>query len=340
MYLDFDRFKLINDTLGHSVGDQFLIAATQRIVQHVRPGDVVARLGGDEFAILIEPVESEPVILALAERLQAALCQPYRVGGTEVNSSASIGITLSTVGYRSRRRGAARRRHRDVPCQGRAAARGTRCSTPRCAPSLSEQVQLESDLRAALESDQITLAYQPIYDLFDGRIVAFEALARWHHPQRGAIEPHVFVPVAEECGLTAVLTERVLTSACAQLKAWHQLGDMHRQLRMQVNLSGIDLNQGELAMQVATTLLTSGLEASQLTLEITENKLMTGLSTALDTLTTPARHRRGHQRGRLRHRLLVAVVVVDLADFEPEGRSDRSCTRWPSRARTARSSRP
>ncbi len=284
MYLDFDRFKLINDTMGHSVGDQFLIAATQRIVQHVRPGDVVGRLGGDEFAILIEPVESEPVILAMAERLQAALCQPYRVGGTEVNSSASIGITLSTVGYHTadevlrdadiamyRAKSSGRARHAVFDSALRT--------------GLSEQVQLESDLRAALESDQITLAYQPIYDLFDGRIVAFEALARWHHPQRGAIEPHEFVPVAEECGLTAVLTERVLTSACAQLKAWHQLGDMHRQLRMQVNLSGIDLNQGELAMQVATTLLTSGLEASQLTLEITENKLMTGLSTALDTLT-------------------------------------------------------
>ena len=101
MYLDFDRFKLINDTLGHSVGDQFLVAATQRIVQHVRPGDVVGRLGGDEFAILIEPAESDAVVPALAERLQAALSEPYRLGGIEVNSSASIGITLSTVGYQT-----------------------------------------------------------------------------------------------------------------------------------------------------------------------------------------------------------------------------------------------
>jgi diguanylate cyclase (GGDEF)-like protein len=284
MYLDFDRFKLINDTLGHSVGDQFLVAATQRIVQHVRPSDVVGRLGGDEFAILIEPVESEAVILALAGRLQAALCEPYRVGGIDVNSSASIGITLSTVGYhtpdevlrdadiamyRAKSNGRAQHAVFDTALRAR----------------LSDQVQIESELRNALDNGQITLAYQPIYDLYDGHIVAFEALARWHHPQRGAIDPHTFVPVAEECGLIGALTARVLDSACRQLKAWQQLGERHRHLRMQVNLSGLDLNQGELAMQVATTLLTNGLEASQLTLEITESKLMTGLSTAFDTLT-------------------------------------------------------
>jgi diguanylate cyclase (GGDEF)-like protein/PAS domain S-box-containing protein len=284
MYLDFDRFKLINDTLGHSVGDQFLVAATQRIVQHVRPSDVVGRLGGDEFAILIEPVESEAVILALAGRLQAALCEPYRVGGIDVNSSASIGITLSTVGYhtpdevlrdadiamyRAKSNGRAQHAVFDTALRAR----------------LSDQVQIESELRNALDNGQITLAYQPIYDLYDGHIVAFEALARWHHPQRGAIDPHTFVPVAEECGLIGALTARVLDSACRQLKAWQQLGERQRHLRMQVNLSGLDLNQGELAMQVATTLLANGLEASQLTLEITESKLMTGLSTAFDTLT-------------------------------------------------------
>jgi diguanylate cyclase (GGDEF)-like protein len=285
MYLDFDRFKLINDTLGHNVGDQFLIAATQRIVQHVRPGDVVGRLGGDEFAILIEPVESEAVILALAERLQRALCEPYRVNGIEVNSSASIGITLSTVGYHS-----ADEVLRDADiAMYRAKATGRAQHAlfdTALRERLSDQVRLESELRAALAGDdQIALAYQPIYDLQDGRIVAFEALVRWQHPQRGAIEPQVFVPVAEECGLSGALAERVLSGACRQLQAWHQLGDAQRHLRMQINLSGLDLNDGGLALQTATTLLASGLDASRLTLEITEDKLMSGLSTALDTLT-------------------------------------------------------
>ena len=284
MFLDFDRFKLINDTLGHSVGDQFLVAATQRIVQHVRPSDLVGRLGGDEFAILVEPVESEAVTIALAERLQAALCEPYRVGGIEVNSSASIGITLSTVGYqtpdevlrdadiamyRAKSNGRAQHALFDTALRAR----------------LSDQVLIESDLRCALDNGQITLAYQPIYDLYDGRIVAFEALVRWQHPQRGTIEPSSFVPVAEECGLIGALTAHVLHSACRQLKAWHRLGERQRHLRMQVNLSGLDLNHGTLAMEVATTLLANGLEASHLTLEITESKLMTGLSTAFETLT-------------------------------------------------------
>jgi diguanylate cyclase (GGDEF)-like protein/PAS domain S-box-containing protein len=284
MYLDFDRFKLINDTLGHSVGDQFLVAATQRILQHVRPHDLVGRLGGDEFAILLPEIESEAVTVTLAERLQAALCEPYRVGGIEVNSSASIGITLSTVGYHTADEVL---RDADIAMyRAKSTGRAQHAVFDTTLRSqVSDLVQLEIDLRAAIDGDQLTLAYQPIYDLADGRIVSFEALARWQHPQRGNVEPDVFVPVAEECGLIGALTEHILARACRQLKVWHQLGGDNRRLRMQVNLSGLDLNHSELAMQVATTLLTNGLEASQLTLEITESKLMTGLTTALDTLT-------------------------------------------------------
>ena len=284
MYLDFDRFKLINDTLGHSVGDQFLVTATQRIVQHVRPSDLVGRLGGDEFAILLEDVESEAVAIQLAERLQLALCQPYRLGGVEINSSASIGITLSTVGYLTADEVL---RDADIAMyRAKSTGRAQHALFDTALRSqLSDQVQLEMDLRAAIDGGHLQLAYQPIYDLIDGRIVAFEALVRWQHPQRGTVDPDVFVPAAEECGLIGALTEQVLARACRQLHAWHQLGGDNRRLRMQVNLSGLDLNHSDLAMQVATTLLTNGLEASQLTLEITESKLMTGLSTALDTLT-------------------------------------------------------
>ncbi len=284
MYLDFDRFKLINDTLGHNVGDRFLVAATQRILQQVRPADVVGRLGGDEFAILVEDVDGEAMAVALAERLQAALCEPYQVEGVVVNTSASIGITLSNVGYHTP----------DEVLRDADIAMYRAKSTGRAQHALfdtalrsqvSEQVQLEVDLRQAIENDQIALAYQPIYDLGSGQVVAFEALARWHHPQRGQVPPSTFIPVAEDGGLIGALTERILSRACRQLKAWQTLGSPHRRLRMQINLSGVDLTQGPLAMQVATTLLVNGLEASHLTLEITESKLMTGLSTALDTLT-------------------------------------------------------
>jgi diguanylate cyclase (GGDEF)-like protein/PAS domain S-box-containing protein len=284
MYLDFDRFKLINDTLGHSVGDQFLVAATRRILQHVRPGDVVGRLGGDEFAILIEDVDGEAMAMAMAERLQAALCEPFEVDGGVVNSSASIGITLSDVGYQ-----APDEVLRDADIAMYRAKSGGRAQHAMFDTALraqvSDQVQLEMDLRHAIERDELSLAYQPIYDLGTGHLVAFEALARWNHPQRGVVAPGTFIPIAEECGLIGALTERILSHACRQLKAWQSLGGGNKRLRMQINLSGIDLNQGSLAMQVATTLLMNGLEASNLTLEITESKLMTGLGTALDTMT-------------------------------------------------------
>jgi diguanylate cyclase (GGDEF)-like protein/PAS domain S-box-containing protein len=283
MYLDFDRFKLINDTQGHSVGDKFLIAATQRILQQVRPHDVVGRLGGDEFAILIEDIDGEAIAIAMADRLQASLCQPYIVDGVEVNSSASIGITLSDEGYHTpdevlrdadiamyRAKANGRARHAMFDTALRA--------------QVSEQVKLELDLRTAIDTEQLSLAFQPIYDLRTGQVVAFEALARWQHPERGTVAPNVFIGIAEESGLIGALTAFVLSRACNQLKAWQALNPAHRQMRVQINLSGLDLSQGTLAMQVATTLLANGLEAKQLTLEITESKLMTGLSTALDTL--------------------------------------------------------
>ncbi|MFO1219284.1 MAG: bifunctional diguanylate cyclase/phosphodiesterase [Burkholderiaceae bacterium] len=283
MYLDFDRFKLINDTQGHSVGDRFLVTATQRILQQVRPGDVVGRLGGDEFAILIEDVDSAGTAVAMAERLQASLSQPYLVEGAEVNSSASIGITLSDEGYHTPDEVL---RDADIAMY-RAKANGRAQHAmfdTALRAQVSEQVQLELDLRTAIDTGALSLAYQPIYDLATGEVVAFEALARWNHPQRGPIAPGVFIPIAEESGLIGALTELVLERACQQLRAWQTRNPAHRRMRVQINLSGVDLSQGALALQVATTLLANGLEASQLTLEITESKLMTGLATALDTL--------------------------------------------------------
>jgi diguanylate cyclase (GGDEF)-like protein/PAS domain S-box-containing protein len=283
MYLDFDRFKLINDTLGHSAGDQFLVTAARRIARQVRPSDIVGRLGGDEFAILIEHSAGEEMALAMADRLQHALREPFQVDGTEVNSSASIGITFSSVGYHTpdevlrdadiamyRAKSGGRARHALFDTALRS--------------QLSDQVRLEADLRQAIEHDQILLAFQPIFDLASGRIVSFEALARWTHPVRGPVAPALFVAVAEESGLIGKLTERILSLACQQLGHW-QANTGNPRLRMQVNLSGIDLCHGSLATQVAHLLRAHGIEASQLTLEITESKLMTQLERALETLT-------------------------------------------------------
>ncbi len=284
MYLDFDRFKLINDTLGHSAGDEFLVAVARRIAHQVRPADIVGRLGGDEFAILVPGLVDQDQALAMAERLLDTLREPYAVAGTEVNSSASIGITFAGSGY-----GNPDEVLRDADiAMYRAKAEGrARCALFDAAlrAQIEDQVQLEAELRVAIEQDQIDLAYQPLYDLEDGRIVGFEALARWSHPQRGPIGPERFIPIAEESGLIGTLTERVLSRACRQLKAWHGSAPQGSALTMHVNLSGITLCQDVLAHQVTRTLLDNGLAASQLTMEITETMLMSKLESALGTMT-------------------------------------------------------
>jgi diguanylate cyclase (GGDEF)-like protein/PAS domain S-box-containing protein len=283
MYLDFDRFKLINDTLGHSAGDAFLVTVAQRLQSLVRPSDVVARLGGDEFAVLLHDLDNPSLAEALAQRMQVTLKQPYMIDGTAVNSSASIGITFSSMGYDNADDAL---RDADIAMY-RAKAEGRARhvlfdATLRA--ELTEQVQLEADLRQAIAEDQIGVAYQPIYDLATGKVISFEALARWHHPQRGSIAPDRFIAVAEESDLITTLTERMLNKACAQLKAWQALTPASARLGMQVNLSGIDLCHDKLASTVANTLLKYGLSASHLTLEITESTLMSKLERAMHNM--------------------------------------------------------
>ena len=285
MYLDFDRFKLINDSLGHGAGDEFLIKAARRIQEHVRPGDVVARLGGDEFAILVEPVLDEAHITALAERLQEVLRKPFSIGGTEIATSASIGITFSRLGYRTPEEVL---RDADIAmyqAKGRGKARHAVFDAGLHA-QVTTQLHLESDLRRALQGGAagLSLAYQPIFDLDAGEPVAFEALARWHHPERGPIDPGVFIPIAEESGLIAPLTDWVIDEACRQLKAWQRAHPRYADLRLHVNISGVGLAQSSFVASVTRALLANGLAASQLTLEITESMLMAQLDAAVQAM--------------------------------------------------------
>jgi diguanylate cyclase (GGDEF)-like protein/PAS domain S-box-containing protein len=283
MYLDFDRFKLINDTLGHSAGDRFLVMVAQRIQRQVRPTDTVGRLGGDEFAILVEDIQDKLVAVNMAERLQEALREPYLVSGTEINSSASIGITFSAIGYATPDEVL---RDADIAMYRAKSAGRARYALFDAAlrSQLSDQVQLEADLRRAIEQNQLSVAYQPIYDLQTGQVMSFEALARWDHPRRGFIAPRVFIPIAEESGLIAALTKSVLSIACRQLGVWQHDGVGHSSLQIQVNLSGLDLCHGGLAIHVEKTLHANGLAASRLTLEITESTLMTSLDRVMDTM--------------------------------------------------------
>jgi len=283
MFLDFDRFKLVNDSLGHAIGDEFLIAVARRIQKNVRPNDIVARLGGDEFAILSDDIGQERYAVTLAERLLDSLGQPFRIAGTDINTSASIGITFSSLGY-----GAPSDMLRDADAamyrakfNGRAryAIFDTLLQT-----EVSHRARLESDLRNAIEAGEVSAAYQPIFHLESRRIIGFEALARWNHPELGAISPLSFIAIAEEAGLIAPLTDFVLRSACRQLREWHLLDDSLRELTIHVNVSGNDIAHRGLLGRVRAATEEAQLQPRHLTLELTENILVERLESALPML--------------------------------------------------------
>jgi len=285
MFLDFDRFKLINDSLGHAVGDQFLAAVARRIQHQLRPADVVARLGGDEFAILAVDLDCDRYATALAERLLEALRQPFHIGGTDICTSVSIGITFSGPGYTEPSdmlRDADTAMYKaKTSGKARYALFDTALHT-----EVAHRMRLEHDLRRAMADGQIDIAYQPLYDLGTGRLIGFEALARWHHPELGVMDPVTFVPVAEEAGLMIGLTDFVLRSACRQLSTWQRrdrcFGDVH----LHVNLSGIDVAHPNLVARVNAALADAGLQPHHLTLELTENALMQRIDGALPALAT------------------------------------------------------
>ncbi len=283
LFLDFDRFKIINDSLGHRAGDEFLVKVARRIQEHVRPNDVVARLGGDEFAILTEDMELARHAVGLAERLQQVLRVPVMVGRNEIATSASIGITFSTIGYT---RPDEVLRDADIAMyKAKSLGKAQYALFDASLHSqVTAQLHLESDLRRAIEHQQLTLEYQPLYALNSGRLLAFEALARWHHPERGTISPAVFIPIAEESGQIGALTQFVIDRACLQLAQWHAAHPANRDLRMHINISGADLCGSGFAGRVTRTILTRGLQPSHITLEITESMLMERLDAALGTL--------------------------------------------------------
>jgi diguanylate cyclase (GGDEF)-like protein/PAS domain S-box-containing protein len=285
MHLRFDRFKLLNDSLGHGAGDQFLVKVARRLKEHVRPSDVVARLSGDEFAILtVHRGRGTHHAIMLAERLLEAFRKPVVVSDSEVSTGTSIGITFSDVGYRS-----AEEVLRDADLAVSKAKESGKSRYALFDPSLHEratsQLVLEMDLRRSLAANQLTLAFQPVYELQSRRLVGFEALARWRHDERGAIPPTTFIAVAEESGLIGQLTQWAIQRACLQLRAWRERFPEYRDLFVNVNISGHDLCEPKFAEQVRETLEHFRLPPSSLTLEITETTLMQHLEIGSRTLT-------------------------------------------------------
>jgi diguanylate cyclase (GGDEF)-like protein/PAS domain S-box-containing protein len=283
MFLDFDRFKLINDSLGHRAGDDFLVQVARRIQEHLRPGDVVARLGGDEFAVLVHRLDHERIAVSLAERLMEALGRPFMVAGNELTTSASIGITFSAFGYRASDEVL---RDADTAMYKAKAAGKARYALFDASlhTEVAARLRLEGDLRRAIDEGQLTVAYQPMFELRSGRLAGFEALARWQHATEGDISPAAFIPVAEETGLIVKLSDFVLHCACHQLSAWQKLDPSLADLRINVNISSNDIAHRAFVARVTKALVESGLQPHQLTLELTENILATRLEAAMPLL--------------------------------------------------------
>jgi diguanylate cyclase (GGDEF)-like protein len=284
MFLDFDRFKLINDSLGHAVGDEFLVAVAHRIASHMRAHDLVARLGGDEFAILAEERDGQQYAVLLAERLLEVLRQPFQIGGHEIVTSASIGITFSGSHYSTP---AEMLRDADTAMYKAKSAGKARYALFDAAlhTEVANRMRLEGELRRALAEERLSVAYQPLFELASGRVTGFEALARWHHAELGTISPTTFIPVAEEAGLMLPLTDFVLRTACRELRQWQSRDSRFSDLSMHVNVSGADIAHPSLVGRVKAAIVEANLQARHLTLELTENILVARLEAALPTLT-------------------------------------------------------
>ncbi len=279
LFLDLDRFKVVNDSLGHLLGDQLLIAFVRRLEVCLRSIDTVARLGGDEFVILLDGIKDISDATQIADRIQKELTLPFNLDGHEVFISTSIGIALSTTGYdqpeevlrdadtvmyRAKALGKARHEVFDKDMHARAV----------------ELLQLENDLRRSLERQELQVYYQPVVSLKTGRIDSFEALVRWQHPCRGMVSPADFIPIAEETGLIVPIGYWVLNEACRQISVWQKLDPARSPLTISVNFSGKQFSQPNLIKQIANILEETNLDGSSLKLEITESVLIESAESA------------------------------------------------------------
>ena len=270
LFVDLDRFKTVNDSLGHMQGDLLLVQVAKRIVQCIRPGDTVARLGGDEFAVLLEDFGDPNEPIRSAERIQQSLASAHDLEGTEVFASASIGVAMGDARYTRpeevlRDADTAMYRAKD---QGRATHA---VFQPSMHADARAQLQLETDLRRAIERGELRLRYQPVVSLTSGQVSGCEALIVWDHPGRGEIPPGDFIPTAEETGLIVAIGRWALSQACRDARQW---GDSGHAASVSVNLSGKQLVQAELLEHVRTALAESGLDARRLRLEVTESVIM------------------------------------------------------------------
>jgi len=284
LFVDIDQFKVINDSLGHLTGDQLLIAAGKRMNACLRESDTVARLGGDEFAILLEITNEKSSVSKIAEKVQEALKLPFKLDGHELYITASIGVVVSVADYlypeevlrdadiamyQAKAQGKARFEVFDIQMRSHVFSR----------------LEMEQELRAALEDREFQIYYQPILSMKSDQLVRFEALIRWAHPTRGVLLPGEFLPIAEESGLILPIEKWILNEACAQLKKWHEKYPSLQNVSVNVNVSNKLFSQLNFVEEVVKALQTNSLKAEALKLEITENVLIRNYAAANEVFT-------------------------------------------------------
>ncbi|MCM1983887.1 EAL domain-containing protein [Lyngbya confervoides] len=274
IFLDLDRFKLINDSWGHAAGDQLLQQVAQRLQQCVRPSDTIARFGGDEFALLLTNISKIEQVIQVAERISRILSQPFSLEGREVYTSASMGIALSTIDsqknpeellrdadtalYRAKENGRTRYEIFDAEMHQQAV----------------NFLKMETELTRAIGSEQLEVHYQPIISISTGELRGMEALLRWKHPHQGLISPSFFIPIAEETGLINALSWWVLQTATKQLTRWHTLGEKYADLYVSINISARQFRRPELMTEILQSIQENHISPTHLCLEITESTLM------------------------------------------------------------------
>lgn len=270
LFLDLDRFKYVNDTLGHNVGDMLLKQVADRILSCVRSADTVSRLGGDEFTLALDGIEDRGIVSNIADKICRKIGEPYNFTGKDIYVTASIGISLhpndgvdiselmkraDTAMFKAKERGGSYLFYE-----------------PEMEAVVTNKVEIEQDLRQSLDRDELDVYFQPKYDLQTSKIMGMEALVRWHHPEKGLVGPNDFIPLAEETGLISEVGLWVLISSCVQVQTWLDKG--YDAQPVSVNLSGRQLENGDITAQVAHVLSESGLKPEYLELEITESIIM------------------------------------------------------------------
>ncbi|MAI14019.1 MAG: diguanylate cyclase [Rhodospirillaceae bacterium] len=289
IYIDLDRFRLVNESLGHVHGDELIIQTGHRLRDCVQPGDTVARLGGDEYAILMEDIDDINLAIKLTETIQSEFSKPFSLGDKEVFSSGSMGVAYSNLDYE---------RPEDIIRDAELAMyKAKRLGNSKSVlfddnfrRSPISPIDLDTDLRRALDRNEMQIHYQPIISLRDGVISGFEALLRWKHRIRGNISPSEFIPLAEETGLIYELGQWVLYQACLQTLHWNNEREPEKALELSINLSGKQFADPNLVNGVLDNLDKSGLKAKNLKLEITESVLMENAPRSIDMLNQLKEH--------------------------------------------------